>query len=71
LEEAGHELTEEELDAFLGGEIAFFALPSAVERLSEQLQALNEQLSAMAPTAAAATPTRGRGPHGISCRRLR
>lgn len=44
---AEDEPTEEEFDALLGGEVAVFALPTAVESLFEQFEALNEQMAAM------------------------
>jgi hypothetical protein len=43
----GEEPTREEFDALLGGEAAFFVLPSGVESLVEQFQALNAQMAEM------------------------
>lgn len=54
LDDAEGELTEEELDAFLGGEAAFYALPSAIESMFEQFDALNEELTDMAAASPAA-----------------
>lgn len=48
LNDAEGELTEEELDAFLGGEAGFYVLPSAIESMFEQFEALNEELTDMA-----------------------
>jgi hypothetical protein len=44
---AEDEPTEEEFSALLGGEAAFFVLPSGVESLFEQFEALNQQMAEM------------------------
>ena len=53
LDDAEGELTEEELDAFLGGEAGFYVLPSAIESFAEQFEALNQELTDMAASPAA------------------
>lgn len=48
LNDVNGELTEEEFEAFFGGEAGFYVLPSAIESMFEQFEALNQELTAMA-----------------------